>query len=94
MIFNQVFGLPSTAGMISGALFVMVYSSLGGFLAASYTDVVQGCLMLASLIVVSVVAVVHAGGPAGIASAIREQNPDIGSVFAEVGLDLGEWATG
>ncbi|GAA1182618.1 sodium/proline symporter [Nesterenkonia xinjiangensis] len=93
MIFNQVFGVSTTVGVIVGALVVMVYSSLGGFLASSYTDVLQGCLMFGSLAIISVAAVVHAGGPGAIVEAVQAENPSIGSAFAEVSLVDGEWLT-
>ncbi|GAB3460347.1 sodium/proline symporter PutP [Streptomonospora sediminis] len=94
MILNQLFGVSTTSGVVLGAAFVMVYSSLGGFLASSYTDVLQGCLMFASLVVVSVVAVANAGGLGGMFRAVSAQNPDIGSLFTEVSLVDGEWVTG
>jgi sodium/proline symporter len=94
IIFNLVFGVSTTTGVILGATFVMIYSSIGGFLASSYTDVLQGCLMFGSLVVVSVAAVMNAGGPGGIASAVSDQNPDIGSLFREVSLVDGEWVSG
>lgn len=93
IIFNQVFGVSTTLGVILGAVVVMLYSSLGGFLASSYTDVLQGCLMFGSLAVISVAAVMHAGGPQGIIDAVQGENPSIGSAFAEVSLVDGEWIT-
>ncbi len=93
VMFNQIFGVSTTTGVFLGAAVVMLYSCLGGFLASSYTDVVQGCMMLASLAVVSVAAVVTAGGPGAIADSIESANPDLASIFAGVNLEDGEWVT-
>ncbi|WP_166844289.1 sodium/proline symporter [Isoptericola sp. BMS4] len=94
VMFGQVFGVSSTTGILLGAAVVMLYSSLGGFLASSYTDVVQGVLMFVSLAVVSVVALVSLGGPAAVAQSIGDANPDLASPFVEVALVDGQWVSG
>ncbi|CAM3407736.1 sodium/proline symporter [Isoptericola cucumis] len=94
LMFGQVFGVSNTTGILIGAGVVMVYSCLGGFLASSYTDVVQGILMFVSLAVVSVVALVNVGGPAALAQGVADANPDLASPFVEVALEGGEWVSG
>lgn len=93
VIFSQIFGTSVTTGTIVGAIVVMVYSSLGGYLASSYTDVVQGFIMFFSLLILSVVAIVKVGGVGGFIGAIAEQNSDLGSPFAGVELIDGSWTT-
>ncbi|WP_193072466.1 sodium/proline symporter [Brevibacterium sp. FME37] len=93
VIFSQIFGTSVTTGTIVGAIVVMVYSSLGGYLASSYTDVVQGFIMFFSLLILSVVAIVKVGGVGGFIGAITEQNSDLGSPFAGVELIDGSWTT-
>jgi sodium/proline symporter len=94
VMFGQVFGVSNTTGILLGAGVVMIYSSLGGFLASSYTDVVQGVLMFVSLAVVSVAALVSLGGPAAVAESIGAANPDLASPFVEVTLQDGVWVSG
>jgi sodium/proline symporter len=94
LMFSQVFGVSNTTGILIGAGVVMLYSCLGGFLASSYTDVVQGILMFVSLAVVTVVALVSVGGPVALAQDIAGENPDLASPFVEVALDGGEWVSG
>ncbi|GGA87228.1 osmoregulated proline transporter OpuE [Neiella marina] len=55
-LFQSTFGLDYSFGVILTAAVVVVYTLLGGFLAVSLTDFVQGCIMFAALIVVPLVA--------------------------------------
>ncbi|ADJ28460.1 sodium/proline symporter PutP [Nitrosococcus watsonii] len=61
-LFNAVFGLPYTWAVATGTLAIMSYTFIGGFLAVSWTDVVQGLLMLLALLAVPMVAIHHGGG--------------------------------
>ena len=56
------FGLDQTWGIILTAAIVLVYTILGGFMAVSLTDVLQGFVMLAALIGLPLYAVIHMGG--------------------------------
>ena len=93
VIFSEIFGTSVTTGTIVGALVVMLYSSLGGYLASSYTDVVQGFIMFFSLFILSAVAIVKVGGLGGFVRAVGDQNRDLGSPFAGVELMDGAWTT-
>ena len=53
-LFETTFGLPFNLAVLIGAGTVVVYTFFGGFLAVSWTDVVQGLLMLAALLLVPV----------------------------------------
>ena len=53
-LFETVFGLEYHWAVIVGTLAVVSYTLFGGFLAVSWTDVVQGLLMLAALMLVPV----------------------------------------
>jgi sodium/proline symporter len=61
-LFNAVFGLPYTWAVIAGAVAVMSYTLVGGFLAVCWTDLVQGLLMLVALLAVPVGAIRYLGG--------------------------------
>lgn len=60
-LFEAVFGIPYLWGVALGGSAVVAYTFLGGFLAVSWTDVVQALLMLAALIVVPVAAFSQGG---------------------------------
>ncbi|QIL86740.1 sodium/proline symporter PutP (plasmid) [Vibrio sp. HDW18] len=55
-LFEIVFGIDYSTAVIIGTICVVSYTLFGGFLAVSWTDLVQGLLMAAALMVVPVVA--------------------------------------
>lgn len=65
-LFATLFGLDYKLMMILGAVFVLVYTILGGFLAESASDFMQAIVMITALVVIVIIAVVKAGGPAAV----------------------------
>ena len=61
-LFAQLCGAPYIAMMIVGAVFVLLYTILGGFLAESASDFMQGIVMIVALVVIVVIGTVTAGG--------------------------------
>ena len=61
-LFSTLFDAPYIAMMLIGAVFVLVYTILGGFLAESASDFMQSIVMITALIVVVITGVVNAGG--------------------------------
>ena len=61
-LFSKLFDAPYEAMMILGALFVLIYTLLGGFLAESASDFMQAIVMIIALAVIVVIGVVTAGG--------------------------------
>jgi len=61
-LFSTLFGTPYIAMMILGAVFVLLYTLLGGFLAESASDFMQAIVMIVALAVIVTIGVVHAGG--------------------------------
>ncbi len=51
-LFNSAFSVPYQTAMLLGALSVLVYTFMGGFLAVSWTDAFQATLMLLALLMV------------------------------------------
>ncbi len=72
-LFAQLFGAPYIAMMIVGAVFVLLYTILGGFLAESASDFMQGIVMIVALVVIVTIGTVTAGG----FGAIIENSKDI-----------------
>ena len=56
-LFEFVFGIDYTLSLTIGAIVIIAYTFLGGFLAVCWTDVIQGILMFIALIVVPIVSV-------------------------------------
>ncbi|MBP3410012.1 MAG: sodium/proline symporter PutP [Clostridia bacterium] len=61
-LFSTLFGAPYVSMMIIGAIFVLVYTILGGFLAESASDFMQAIVMIVALTVIVVISTVQAGG--------------------------------
>jgi transporter, SSS family len=71
-LFNTLFGIHYHYMMIAGAIFVIVYTFLGGFLAESASDFMQAVVMIIALTTVLIVGFVHAGGPGAVFSNLKE----------------------
>ncbi|MBQ7968552.1 MAG: sodium/proline symporter [Clostridia bacterium] len=61
-LFSTLFGVPYKAMMIVGAVFVLLYTLLGGFLAESVSDFMQAIVMIFALTVIVIIGTVKAGG--------------------------------
>jgi sodium/proline symporter len=61
-LFSSAFELTYSQGLWIGSIVIIAYTFLGGFLAVSWTDFVQGSLMFITLIILPVVAIVEIGG--------------------------------
>lgn len=81
-LFSTLFGIRYAYMMIVGALFVIFYTFIGGFLAESASDFMQGCIMFFSLSLVLITGVVAAGG----VNAIIENSKAIPGFFDFFGI--------
>lgn len=61
-LFSTLFGIPYFPAMIGSAVIIVAYTALGGFLAASTTDLIQSIVMTFALIIVAIFGVSAAGG--------------------------------
>ena len=61
-LFSTLFGAPYIAMMILGAVFVLAYTLLGGFLAESASDFMQSIVMIIALVVIVILGTITAGG--------------------------------
>jgi sodium/proline symporter len=71
-LFSTLFGLNYQLMMIAGALFVLFYTVLGGFLAESASDFLQALVMIFALVAAFIVSFVTAGGIKPVLNNIRE----------------------
>ncbi|MCL7747650.1 sodium/proline symporter PutP [Halalkalibacter alkaliphilus] len=62
LLFEASFGMTYTQALWIGAIVIISYTFLGGFLAVSWTDFFQGILMFLALIIVPLVAISEMGG--------------------------------
>lgn len=61
-LFSTLFGLPYLSMMLVGAAFVLLYTILGGFLAESASDFMQGVVMFIALTLIVSISTAKAGG--------------------------------
>ena len=83
-LFETVFGFDYTLAVLIGAAAVISYTLFGGFLAVSWTDVVQGLLMVSALILVPLIAMGEIGGIGNTFDAVRTENPELLNMFTDV----------
>lgn len=74
-LFETVFGLDYTTAVVIGTICVVSYTLFGGFLAVSWTDLVQGLLMSAALLIVPITAL--EGGFGQLGSDLTAINPEL-----------------
>ena len=80
-LFSTVFGLTYFQALLIGALVVVIYTFLGGFMAVCWTDLFQGLLMLFAIIVVPMAGMKAVGGYGALISAIKAANPERLNLF-------------
>ncbi|EFB75031.1 sodium/proline symporter PutP [Subdoligranulum variabile] len=61
-LFSTLFGMDYLTAMLISAAVIVLYTVMGGFLAASFTDLIQSIIMTVALVVVLGFGVTQAGG--------------------------------
>lgn len=84
-LFNTIFGIDYTWSLVITAGVVIFYTFLGGFLAVSSTDFVQGTLMFFAIVAVPVAGAFALGGPIDTAALIQSEFPQGLSIFGNTG---------
>ncbi|MDE2148322.1 MAG: sodium/proline symporter PutP [Gammaproteobacteria bacterium] len=81
-LFQVLFALPYREAVLAGSLAMLAYTFFGGFLAVSWSDVLQGSLMFVALVIVALVGIAHAGGPAGMMATLAGRHADLLDPFS------------
>lgn len=97
-LFATLFDIPYVPAMIVSAIIIVAYTALGGYLAASTTDLIQSIIMTFALIVVVVFGINVAGGwdavvenaqaLDGYTSLFASHDPVTGTSSSYSGLDI------
>lgn len=61
-LFTAVFGVDYRVALVVGAVVILTYTFMGGFMAVCVTDFIQGMLMLVGLLIVPIIAYMLMGG--------------------------------
>lgn len=97
-LFESAFGMDYMTGLYTTSLVVVVYTFLGGFLAVSLTDFVQGTIMFIALIMMPIVIVHQVGGITETLQIINDKDVQYlqifkGSTFISA-ISLAAWGLG
>ena len=71
-LFNSLFDVDYFTAMVISAIVIVLYTTLGGFLAASITDFIQSIVMTVALVLILVFGIYSAGGIDNVAENARE----------------------
>ncbi|WP_026376353.1 sodium/proline symporter PutP [Aestuariibacter salexigens] len=85
-LFESAFGLSYHLGLVVTLVVVVSYTLLGGFLAVSMTDFVQGCIMFIALVLVPVVAYQAFNGTGDMMQSAYQTIPSFSSSIEELTL--------
>ncbi len=85
IVLASVLGTSIWLGVLAGAFVLVFYTTAGGMVAAVYTDVVQGAVMLVSTSVIFGYALSAGGGFAGMSAVILRDAPQLLSPWGLVG---------
>lgn len=66
-LFNSLFGVEYHIAMLFGAVIIIAYTTLGGFLAVSTTDLIQSIFMTIALVIIVFFGISQAGGIGAVA---------------------------
>ena len=53
-VLNSLFDLSPTTGIMIGAIIIIIYTLMGGFFAVAWTDLIQGILMIGTLVILPI----------------------------------------
>jgi sodium/proline symporter len=75
-LFETLMGIDYTVALLLGGAIIIAYTFLGGFMAVSFTDFIQGMLMFFALLVVPFVMVAELGGFGTAFEGLRQVDPN------------------
>ena len=101
-VLNTIFGITQFQGMLIGAFIIVIYTIMGGFFAVAWTDLLQGAIMVFTLVLLPIVGLIELGGVDKLSTAIKDIDPGllllgggktgwamIASILGGLGIGLG-----
>ena len=86
--FNSFLAMSYTQGVVIGAIIILYYTSVGGFKAVAYSDLLQGILMFLGLLLLPIVGFVAAGGWTPVITRLQAENPALLAPMGEFGFTV------
>lgn len=101
-VLNTIFGISQFQGMMIGAFIIVIYTIMGGFFAVAWTDLLQGTIMVFTLVLLPIVGLIELGGIDKLSFALKNIDPGlllvgggkegfpmIASILGGLGIGLG-----
>ena len=86
--FSSFLGTSYQVGVLLGAAVILFYTTVGGFKAVAYSDVLQGVLMFTGLLVMPIVGIVAVGGWIPLMNQLRQLDPALVTPMGSAGFSL------
>jgi sodium/proline symporter len=86
--FDAFLGTTYVTGTLIGLGFILFYTTVGGFKAVAYSDLVQGLLMFGGLLVMPFIGVAAAGGWPSVTASLQAQDPALLAPMGAAGWTL------
>ena len=90
-LFESLFGLPYAWAVFWGSIVMLAYTFLGGFLAVSWSDVLQGSLMFFALVAVALMGLHVVGGLDGMHATMNAFNAELLNPFTTASGEALGW---
>ncbi len=91
--FSAFLGTSYEGGVVIGAIVILLYTSIGGFKAVAYSDLLQGVLMFASLLLLPIVGIWQAGGWRELMNGIAAIDPALLTPMGGHGMTIAGFAS-
>jgi len=89
--FDGFTDLNYVQGVLVGATVIIAYTLVGGYKAVAWTDLIQGILMLAGLVILPVIAIQTAGGWDAVTATLNLEDPGLLSAWGPEGKSTAAW---
>lgn len=86
--FSSFLGTSYAGGVLIGAAVILYYTTVGGFKAVAYSDVLQGVLMFSGLLVLPIVGISAAGGFSQLMERLHSVDPNLLEPMGELGFSV------
>jgi len=87
-VFNSFLGTDYATGVTIGAVVILFYTSVGGFKAVAYSDLLQGVLMFGCLLLLPITGVMASGGWSPFIENLRVEDPGLLTLMGSGGFDI------
>ncbi len=83
-LFKTVFEIPYHIALSIGAIVIIIYTFLGGFMAVSWTDFFQGIIMFFAVLVIPTAVIIRIGGLDATTTTLNKINPEFLDIFSGI----------